>query len=135
MGEAAAPRCRGKVEKKPELGLLEQAFEPPPQLGMPELPTREAPISKITVPVTMGGKTRCKILGGTNDMEISKKEAISEVPSTLPYASGQGPREVVPSGAVIVGHVPSEYIASKMEFAVLRVAKLVPTTEMSPVPK
>jgi hypothetical protein len=64
---------------------------------MPELPIREAPISKITVPertisfshnrnesqclpVTMGGKIRCKILGGTNDMEISKKEAMSEVP-------------------------------------------------------
>ena len=73
---------------------------------------------------------RCKILGGTNDMEISKKEAMSEVPrrhqartreivvprspSNLPYASGQGPRDVVPSGAVTVGHVPSEYIASKI---------------------
>src|SRR5258708_34970262 len=108
---------------------------------MPELPIREAPISKITVPkrniccdfhrdelqripVTMGGKTRCKILGGTNDMKISKKEAMSEVPrkrqartreiviprspSNLPYASGQGPRDVVPSEAVIVEHVPSE---------------------------
>ena len=62
---------------------------------------------------------------------------------------------MVPSEAVIVGHVPSEYIASKIcanplvhcgtlhagnsephtEFAVLRVAKLVPTTEISPVPK
>lgn len=103
-------------------------------------------------------------------MKISKKEAMSEVPricqahtreistphspSNLPYASGQGPRDVVPSVAVIVGHVPSEYIASKIcatlvnrrvlhastseshtEFAVLRVAKLVPTTEISPVPK
>jgi hypothetical protein len=83
----------------------------------------------------MGGKMRCKVLAGTNDMKISKKEAMSEVPSNLPYASGQGPRDVVPSGAVIVGHVPSEYIASKMEFAVLRVAKLVPTTEISPVPR
>jgi hypothetical protein len=114
---------------------------------------------------------RCKVLAGTNDMKISKKEAMSEVPrkrqartreivvprspSNLPYASGQGPRDVVPSGAVIVGHVPSEYIASKIcatplvhcgtlhagtnkshtEFAVLRVAKLVPTTEISPVPR
>jgi len=103
-------------------------------------------------------------------MKISKKEAMSEVPrkrqahtreiviprspSNLPYASGQGPRDVVPSEAVIVGHVPSEYIASKIcailvhcgtlragtneshtEFAVLRVEKLVPTTEISPVPK
>jgi hypothetical protein len=61
---------------------------------------------------------------------------------------------VVPSVAVVVGHVPSEYIALKIyttlvnrgilhagtneshtEFAVLRVAKLVPTTEISPVPK
>lgn len=40
----------GQSRKKPELGLLEQAFEPPPQLGMPELPIREAPISNITVP-------------------------------------------------------------------------------------
>lgn len=40
----------GQRRKKPELGLLKQAFEPPPQLGMPELPIREAPISKITVP-------------------------------------------------------------------------------------
>ena len=105
-------------------------------------------------------------------MKISKKEAMSDVPrkrqvrtrqisisilhspSNFPYASGQGPRDVVPSAAVIVGHVPSEYIASKIcrtlvnrcilhagtneshtESAVLRVAKLVPTTEISPVPK
>ncbi len=103
-------------------------------------------------------------------MKISKKDAISEVPrkpqvctrdivvllspSNLPYASGQGPRDMAPSAAVIVGHVPSEYIASKIcairvhcrpphartngshtEFAVLNVAKLVPTTEIRPVPK
>ena len=37
-----------------------------------------------------------------------------DIPRTIPYASGQGPRIAVPSALVIVGQVPSLYIASKI---------------------
>lgn len=66
---------------------------------MPDAPTREAPIIRTTVPkikqllktlntcwnslhqpVTIGGNTRCNNRGGANDMNISRKEQINEVP-------------------------------------------------------
>lgn len=57
-----------------------QSFEPPPQLGMPEDPTSDAPIMRMTVPVTSGGKSFCRNRGGKKDMKISKKDAMSDVP-------------------------------------------------------
>ena len=62
------------------MGLDEQSFEPPPQLGTPEDPIRDAPIIRITVPVTIGGKIFFRIRGETNDMKISRKEQIKDVP-------------------------------------------------------
>jgi hypothetical protein len=56
-------------------------LEPPPQFGIPDAPTRDAPIMRITVPVTIGGKMRLRILVGMRDIAISKKEQISEVPA------------------------------------------------------
>jgi len=50
---------------------------------MPELPMREAPIRKMTVPVTIGGNIRFSARGGKNDMNISRKEHINEVPYGL----------------------------------------------------
>ena len=79
------------------------------------------------------------------------------LPSTIPYASGHGSLVTVPSGAVVDLQVPSAYMALKIlsmgtvvrrlihqgtrsiqkltAFAVLSVAKLVPTTLMRPVPR
>ena len=64
----------------PEVGRDMQSFEPPPQLATPELPIREAPIINITVPVTRGGKMRLRAFGEQNDMKISRKEQIRDVP-------------------------------------------------------
>lgn len=75
-----------------------------------------------------------------------------DLPRTIPYASGQAPRVTVPSTAVTEGHVPLAYMALKIlqihsvgtqmqnqskrtALAVLSVAKLVPTTDSSPVPR
>lgn len=44
---------------------------------------REAPIRKMTVPVTIGGNIRFSARGGKNDMNISRKEHINEVPYGL----------------------------------------------------
>lgn len=124
----------GHSSKIPEVGLEEQSLDPPPQFGIPEAPTREAPIIRMTVPVTMGGKIFLRMRGETNDMKISRKEQIRDVPericseltprhnsvghidtpSTFPYASGQGPLVTVPSAAVVDGQVPSAYIALKI---------------------
>lgn len=98
----------GQRAKYPVAGLSKQSFEPPPQLGAPELPMRLAPIIKTTVPVrkhkvkrsfvrdergtqeegeflpvTIGGNIRCRVRGGTKDMKISRKEAMSDVPVIL----------------------------------------------------
>lgn len=95
----------GQRAKYPVDGLSKQSFEPPPQLGAPELPMRLAPIIRTTVPVhprnireflsetiaeferkwreqpvTIGGNIRCRVRGGTNDMKISRREAMSDVP-------------------------------------------------------
>ena len=37
-------------------------------------------------------------------------DGVNVVPSTFPYASGQGPLVTVPSAAVVDGHVPSAYM-------------------------
>ena len=42
----------GQSSKIPDVGRLEQSLDPPPQLGIPEDPTREAPIMSMTVPIT-----------------------------------------------------------------------------------
>ena len=73
---------------------------------------------------------RFRTRGGAKERNISRNEATSEVPAevirieradwdcnvpnNIPYASGQGPLEVEPSAAVMVGHVPSAYIASNI---------------------
>ena len=48
----------GQSRKNPVSGRLRQSLDPPPQLGIPEAPTREAPIIRMTVPVTIGGNIR-----------------------------------------------------------------------------
>lgn len=89
----------GHSLKIPDVGRLWQLFEPPPQFAAPEVPMRDAPIIRITVPtkkkgsvslihriikstspVTRGGKNLFKILGEQNDMPISRKEHIRDVP-------------------------------------------------------
>jgi hypothetical protein len=158
----------GQSWKNPVAGRLRQALDPPPQFGIPESPTRAAPISRMTVPVTIGGNIRWRTLGGTKDMKISRKAQTRDVPvgssdthsatkariipRTYPYASGQGSLVTVPSAPVVEGHVPLEYRTLKIfedvtacdstrrrmpltPLAVLRVAKLVPTTVNIPVPK
>ena len=104
----------GHSRKNPLLGLSIQPFDPPPQFAIPVLPMSEAPIMTMTVPVTKGGNMRCRIRTGTSDKSISRKEQMREVPRTLPYASGQGSRITVPSVVVVLVHVPSAYIASKI---------------------
>lgn len=58
-------------------------LEPPPQSGMPDEPTSDAPIMRITVPVTIGGKMRCSLRAGTKDMKISRNAQMSDVPVWL----------------------------------------------------
>lgn len=70
----------GQSWKRPLVGRSMQLFEPPPQSAIPEEPIKEAPIRRITVPVTSGGKTRCRMRTGTKDMNISRKEQIRDVP-------------------------------------------------------
>lgn len=70
----------GQYMYEPEVGRPSQ-LEPPPQLGMPEEPMRDAPMRRMTVPVTMGGKMRLRVRGGTKDMNISRKEHMREVPA------------------------------------------------------
>ena len=70
----------GQSWKMPEVGRLEQSFEPPPQFGIPDEPTSDAPIMTMTVPVTMGGKIRLRVFAGANESRISRNEQISEVP-------------------------------------------------------
>lgn len=70
----------GQSWKNPLAGRLKQSFEPPPQFGIPDEPTREAPIIRITVPVTIGGNIRWRSLGGTKDMNISRNAQTREVP-------------------------------------------------------
>ena len=81
--------------------------------------------------MTIGGNIRLRMRGGMNDMKISRKEQMSEVPeilcsliddtcrsqdipSAIPYASGQGSRVTVPSAAMVEEQVPSAYIASNI---------------------
>ena len=70
----------GQSWKKPDAGRSMQSLDPPPQLGMPEEPMRDAPIMRMTVPVTMGGKIFLSVRGETKDMNISRNEQISDVP-------------------------------------------------------
>lgn len=113
-GSGLGAEISGQSSKKPLEGLLMQSFEPPPQFAIPELPMRDAPIIRITVPVTIGGNTRCNIRTGTKDMNISRNEQIRDVPSTYPYASGHGSLVTVPSAAVVLVHVPLAYMALKI---------------------
>ena len=78
MGFGAA--ILGQSWKKPVAGRAWQPFDPPPQFGIPDWPTREAPITRTTVPVTIGGNSRLRTLGGTKDMNISKKAQMRDVP-------------------------------------------------------
>lgn len=105
---------------------------------------------RMTVPVTMGGNMRLRVLGGTKASAISMREHSAEVPNLCPivslgssfdgsgtykypYASGHAPRARVPF-IMTIGQVPSAYKSVKMLDAVERVAKLVPTTVINPVP-
>ena len=151
-GNGLGANIVGQSANMPVSGLPAQSLDPPPQFLMPESPMRDAPIRRMTVPVTIGGKMRCSLRAGMKDIAISRREQMREVPTkrsvrtskpqrvakdlprTFPYASGHASRVIVPSSAIVVGHVPSLYMALNIELAVLSVAKLVPTTVMSPVP-
>ena len=71
----------GQSWKMPDVGRPIQSLDPPPQFGMPDEPISDAPIMTITVPVTMGGKMRLRVRGGTKAMNISRKEQMSDVPA------------------------------------------------------
>jgi hypothetical protein len=113
-GKGRLAKIVGHKANMPVSGLEAQSFDPPPQFGIPEDPMSDAPIKRMTVPVTIGGKIFLRIRGGMKDIPISRKEHIKEVPSSIPYASGHAPLVTVPSSAVVEGHVPSRYIASKI---------------------
>lgn len=51
QGRGRGAAILGQSSKNPEVGRPEQSFDPPPQLGMPEEPMREAPIMTMTVPI------------------------------------------------------------------------------------
>jgi len=84
QGRGLGANIVGHSWKMPLVGRLRQSFEPPPQFGMPDDPIKEAPIIKITVPVTIGGKIRWRTRGGINDMKISKKAQTKDVPKSIP---------------------------------------------------
>lgn len=80
-----------------------QLFEPPPQLAIPELPIREAPIINITVPVTRGGKMRLRAFGEQNDKKISRKEQIRDVPIVQISWMHMSPSEIVRTEDLSIG--------------------------------
>lgn len=49
-GRGLGAKMVGQSSKMPDVGRLEQSFEPPPQFGTPEAPIRDAPIIRMTVP-------------------------------------------------------------------------------------
>ena len=50
-GSGRGAKIVGQSWKMPLVGKFWHPLDPPPQLGAPELPTSEAPMSRITVPV------------------------------------------------------------------------------------
>lgn len=78
----------------------------------------------------MGGKSFLSRFGLMKDNPISNKAQRDAVPRIAPYPSGQG--SLVPSAAV--GHIPFAYIWERPLVAMGMMAKLVPTTEINPVP-
>ena len=50
-GRARGAAMSGHNAKNPDEGLLRQLLDPPPQSAIPELPTRDAPIMRMTVPM------------------------------------------------------------------------------------
>jgi len=50
QGSGRGAEVVGQSWKIPLVGKSWQPFEPPPQFGMPDEPTREAPIMRMTVP-------------------------------------------------------------------------------------
>jgi len=133
QGIARGALILGQSAKNPFSGRSLQSLDPPPQFAIPESPMSDDPIMRITVPVTIGGNILLSARAEQKDMNISRKEHISDVPRSFPYASGQGPRTSMPS-TVEDGQVPSLYIALKTAVAVVSVEKLVPTTVIKPVP-
>ncbi len=129
QGSGRGAAVLGQSWKGPDSGRCMQLLDPPPQFAIPEEPIRDAPTMTITVPVTMGGKTRFSVRAGMKDMSISRKAHTSDVPEIAlvrgiiqdtthsprnsPYASGQAPLVTVPSSDVVDGQVPSAYNASK----------------------
>ena len=71
-------------------------MDPPPQFGIPDSPTREAPIMRMTVPVTIGGNTRWRTFGGTKDMKISRKAQTMDVPVRLSEAYSTPKKGIIP---------------------------------------
>ena len=57
----------------PVSGRDRHALEPPAQLTKPDLPIKDAPMSRTTRPVICGGKTRLRILGGTKARPICQE--------------------------------------------------------------
>ena len=58
--------------------------EPPAQPLKPEDPIRSTPIKSTVGPVTIGGKTLCKTLGGKKERAISTREHRAAVPTRAP---------------------------------------------------
>ena len=54
QGSGRGAKIVGQRAKIPVGCSAEQEFEPPAQFSAPESPMREAPISRITVPVLLG---------------------------------------------------------------------------------
>lgn len=98
QGSGRGARVVGQSWNMPLVGKFWHPPAPPPQLRAPELPTSEAPMSRMTVPshyirsrsmlitkglcvpVTIGGKIRLRIRGGTKARPISRNEQMREVP-------------------------------------------------------
>jgi hypothetical protein len=49
-GRGLGAKVVGQSANIPVVGLVAHKLPPPPQLGMPEDPTKDAPIIKMTVP-------------------------------------------------------------------------------------
>lgn len=79
-GSGRGAKIVGQSWKIPVSGRLWQLFDPPPQFAIPELPMRDVPMSKMTVPVTRGGKILLRALGEQKDMDISRNEQTRDVP-------------------------------------------------------
>ena len=74
QGSGCGALMVGHMANRPWAGLERHAPLPPIQLSAPLSPTSLAPMRRTTTPVTVGGKMRLRMRGGTKLIAIGLRE-------------------------------------------------------------